>query len=80
MRVRARKCLAISNSLSRLDPPTWSPASESERAMIDAGGSGRARRARGQRNRVLMVDEEEKEKRMVKVRRAGGSVLRPGEI
>lgn len=44
MRARA---LAISNSLSRLDPPTWSPASEPERAMIDAGASGRAGREKG---------------------------------
>lgn len=45
-RVRAR-VLAISNSLSRLDPPTWSSASEPERAMIDAGASGHAGREKG---------------------------------
>lgn len=38
------RALAISNSLSRLDLSTWSPASEPERAMIDAGASGRAGR------------------------------------
>lgn len=56
---RARS-LAISNSLSRLDPPrrdSGSPASQPERAMIDAGASGRAGGRKGDgANRVLMVE------------------------